>query len=154
MSSKAQLLETVRSELKRQFERLAASADEARSAATDPDSKAESKYDTRSLEASYLAAGQARQVEELAAALQRLESLEPHDFDLTDPVGPGALVELETGEETQYYLLVPAGGGVSIVHDGREITLLTPDSALYQALLGKAVGDALESPDGFVSEVA
>jgi uncharacterized protein (DUF2345 family) len=65
MSPKSALLERIRVELRSQFERLAQAAREAHAAATDPGSKAESKYDTRSLEASYLATGQAKQVEEL-----------------------------------------------------------------------------------------
>jgi len=74
MSSKSALLERIRAELRARFERLAAAAREAHAAATDPGSKAESKYDTRNLEASYLATGQARQVEELAAAIRIFET--------------------------------------------------------------------------------
>ena len=56
---KSTLLEKIRMELKASLEGLTKAALDAHAAATDPGSKAESKYDTRSLEASYLAAGQA-----------------------------------------------------------------------------------------------
>ena len=46
-------------------------------AATDPGSKAEGKYDTRSLEMSYLAAGQARQAEALGEGIEKLRRFEP-----------------------------------------------------------------------------
>jgi hypothetical protein len=69
---KTALLEKIRTELNAQLDRLTRAAMDAHAAATDPDSKAEGKYDTRSLEASYLAAGQARQVEEIAEAVKTL----------------------------------------------------------------------------------
>jgi len=52
------------------------------------------------------------------------------------------LVETELGA----FLLVPVAGGLEIGHEGREITLLTPDSALYRKLLGMRVGESLETP--------
>jgi hypothetical protein len=36
---------------------------------------------------------------------------------------------------------------------GLEVTLLTPESALYQKLLGLSVGDVLEDPVMMVMEV-
>ena len=47
---KSDLLELIRVELRSRLERLAKAAMDAHAAATDPGSKAESKYDTRSLE--------------------------------------------------------------------------------------------------------
>lgn len=146
MSFKAELLDHIRAELGRQLERLTIAARDAHAAATDPDTKAESKYDTRSLEASYLASGQARQVEEMTEALQLLENFEPRDLGPEDTVEAGALVEILSDDETLHYLLAPAAGGLTVNHDEREVTLLTPSSRLYQSLLGTLVGDSL--PDG------
>ncbi len=123
-------------------------------AATDPDSKAEGKYDTRSLEASYLAAGQARQVDELAEAVRIFEAFAPQDFSMEDPIEMGALVEADIRGETSWLLLVPAAGGMIIEMDGQEITLLTPASALYQNLLGTRAGDFLEELELLVIEVS
>lgn len=134
--------------------RLSNAALEAHAAATDPGSKAEGKYDTRSLEASYLAAGQARQVTELADAVRLFESLSLPDFAMDDPIDAGALVEVEVAGEPSWFLLAPAGGGVSVTHQGREITLLTPSSALYQKLRGLQVGDSLDDPPLLVTELA
>lgn len=154
MSPKARLLDLVRRDLRQSLERLRASAAEAHAAATDPDSKAESKYDTRSLEASYLAAGQARNVEELAQALERLERLEAKDFEITDPVACGALVETDRDGVPAWYLLLPAGGGHELEFEGRSITLLAPDSRLYQALDGKTMGEVCDDPDLMITEVS
>jgi len=151
---KAEILEKIRSELRAQLERLAKAALEAHAAATDPGSKAESKYDTRNLEASYLASGQAKQVEDLAEAVRIFEGLALDNFGMEDAIDAGALVEVEIGDEPQFFLLVPAAGGVVIPHDGINVTLLTPASGLYRKLVGMKVGDSLEEPPLMVTEVS
>ena len=143
---KHELLARIRTDLRAQLERLSRAAFEAHAAATDPGSKAEGKYDTRSLEASYLAAGQARQVDELAAAVRTFDALILPDFEMDDAIDAGALVEVELQGESSWYLLVPTSGGTIIEHDGMEITLLTPASTLYQNLLGLHRGESLETP--------
>ena len=140
---KSALLEKIRVELKASLERLTKAALDAHPAATDPGSKAESKYDTRSLEASYLAAGQARHVDELAEAVRIFEALRLPEFSADDAIDAGALVELEIRGETSLLLLVPAAGGMVIEENGQQITLLTPASTLYQKLSGMRQGDLL-----------
>lgn len=143
---KSELLERIRAELRARLERLSKAAYEAHAAATDPGSKAEGKYDTRSLEASYLAAGQARQVDELAEFLRIFEALSLPDFQMDAEIDAGALVEADLNGENAGFLLVPASGGLVIVHNRMEITLLTPESALYRKLLGMRIGESLDVP--------
>jgi hypothetical protein len=151
---KSALLAQIRAELRARLERLSKAAMEAHAAATDPGSKAEGKYDTRSLEASYLAAGQARQVDELADAVRIFDALALPDFDMDAPIDAGALVEADLAGETSYFLLVPTSGGMVVSHEDREITLLTPDSGLYRKMLGLRVGDSLDEPALMITEVA
>lgn len=150
---KSALLEKIRMELKASLERLAQSAMDAHAAATDPGSKAEGKYDTRSLEASYLAQGQARQVDELAAAVRAFEAFTLRDFTMEEPIDAGALVEVEMQGEISWLLLAPAAGGMVIEQGGQEITLLTPASALYRKLLGMRAGDFLDDDALWILEV-
>lgn len=150
---KSRLLEHLRADLRARLERLTAAAMEAHAAATDPGSKAEGKYDTRSLEASYLAAGQARQVDELADTVRVFETLRLPDFGMDDAIDVGALVEVDLAGEPAWFLLVPAAGGTVIAHEGMEITLLTPASPLYRKLAGLRIGDSLETPALTVTEV-
>ncbi len=150
---KSDLLTRIRGDLRARLERLSNAANEAHAAATDPGSKAEGKYDTRSLEASYLAAGQARQVDELAASVRTFDSLVLPDFEFEDVIDAGALVEIELHDESSWYLLVPTAGGTVVSHDDMEITLLTPASALYQKLLGLRRGESLDDPPLRVSDV-
>jgi hypothetical protein len=150
---KSLLLAQIRQELHSRFDRLSKAAHEAHAAATDPGSKAEGKYDTRSLEASYLAAGQARQVDELAEAVRIFEALTLSDFSSSDPIDAGALVGAKLHGEMVFFLLVPSSGGLEIQHEGQEITLLTPASDLYRKLLGMRIGESLDQPALTVTEV-
>jgi endo-alpha-1,4-polygalactosaminidase (GH114 family) len=150
---KSELLEKIRAVLRANLERLVRAASEAHAAATDPGSKAEGKYDTRSLEASYLAAGQARQVDDLAASLRTFEALNLPVFEPHHAIDAGALVETQLYNETSYFLLVPTAGGLDLLHEGRQITLLTPESPLYQRLLGLHVADSLSAPPLIVTAI-
>ena len=141
------ILTQIRAELRARLDRLSKAACEAHAAATDPGSKAEGKYDTRSLEASYLAAGQARQVDELAESVRIFETLTLPDFEMDDAIDAGALVEVALNGESGFFLLVPASGGLVIMHEDQEITLLTPDSGLYRKLLEMRVGESLDAPN-------
>jgi hypothetical protein len=151
---KSVLLEKIRTDLKQRLEVMIRAAMDAHVAATDPGSKAESKYDTRNLEESYLASGQARQVEELAETVRIFDALALPDFTMDDAIDAGALVEVDDDGETQFYLLVPAAGGLVISHEGMEITLLTPESGLYRSLIGVRVPHLLEHPPLLVTELS
>lgn len=115
----------------------------AQAAATDPDSKAENKYDTRTLEASYLARGQALRVAETEGALAEWETMPVLSWRPMDPVNTGAVVTVADAEGERSFFIGPAGGGTSVTPDGREFTVLTRDSPLGKQLLGRREGDVL-----------
>jgi hypothetical protein len=112
-----------------------------RAEATHESSKAESKYDTRGLEASYLARGQSRQAAEIEAAIAEFEKLPVKKFGAGEPIGLGALVELESAGENLFYFIGPRAGGTEVVHDKKEILVITPQSPLGEQLLGKRQGE-------------
>jgi transcription elongation GreA/GreB family factor len=115
-----------------------------RAEATHESSKAESKYDTRGLEASYLARGQSKQAAELEIAIAEFEKLPVKKFADGEAIGIGALVELENGGEKLFYFIGPRAGGTEVMHDRQEILVITPQSPLGEQLLGKKSGDRLE----------
>ena len=139
-----QIIDSLRAEL----DTCLSAARAASSAATDPDSKAENKYDTRSLEASYLARGQALRVGELQEALHAFETLNVRRFDAGDAAGLSALVTLKTEDGESHYFLGPAAGGTEVRHDGQEVMVITPGSPLGQKLMGRAVGNTVQMPVG------
>ena len=112
-----------------------------RAEATHESSKAESKYDTRGLEASYLARGQSKQAAEIEVAIAEFEKLPVKKFGAEDVIAIGALVELENGGENLFYFIGPRAGGTEVLHDKREILVITPQSPLGEQLLGKKSGD-------------
>ena len=118
-------------------------AEYARAEATHEQNKPESKYDTRGLEASYLARGQSRQAAELEAALAEFQKLGVKKFAATDPIALGALIELELAGEKNFYFLGPRAGGTEIEHDRKEILVITPQSPLGEQLIEKKAGDSL-----------
>jgi hypothetical protein len=65
------------------------------SEATQEESKAENKYDTRGLEASYLAGAQAKRVEELQAVLAVFKNFPLKNFNDEDRISLTALIEVQ-----------------------------------------------------------
>lgn len=116
------------------------SARAAHAEATDEQSKAENKYDTRGLEASYLAQGQSRQAAEIAQAMQQYESLPTTPFPANAPVQVGALVELQRGRERTVYFIGPRAGGTEVESDGETILVITPQSPIGLHLMGQRQG--------------
>jgi transcription elongation GreA/GreB family factor len=112
-----------------------------RAEATHESSKAESKYDTRGLEASYLAHGQSKQAAELEAAIAEFEKLAAGKLAVNGSIDIGSLVELETGGESSFYFVGPRAGGTEVIHDRKEILVITPQSPLGEQLVGKKAGD-------------
>jgi transcription elongation GreA/GreB family factor len=109
----------------------------ARAEATHEQSKAENKYDTRGLEASYLARGQSRQVAEIEQAIEKFEKMPAREFAPGEPIDTGAVVELTSGREKNLYFIGPRAGGTEIIFEKREILVITPESPLGAQLLGK-----------------
>lgn len=141
---KASIVQQVVARLDAELRRYAKAAQIARAEATDEQSLAENKYDTRGLEASYLAHGQSRQVVETEQAREQYASLPLHVFGPAEPLGVGALVELEHAGERAWYFLGPAAGGAEVECDGREVLVVTPQSPLGRLLIGKRQGEQIQ----------
>ena len=115
----------------------------AHDAATNEESAPENKYDTRGLEASYLAGAQSKRLAELERDIDALKRFQPQAFDRDDPIALGALVELDNGTEQRVVFLAPFAGGLRVVFRGGEVSVITPQSPLALRLLGATVGDEL-----------
>jgi transcription elongation GreA/GreB family factor len=141
---KQALIRRIVSRLASDLETCIKAAYAARFEATHEQSKAESKYDTRGLEASYLARGQSKQAAELMQAIEAFEALPPRTFSADDGIDVGALVELETNGARTFYFIGPRAGGTEVQHETKEVIVLTPQSPLGQQLAGKKQGDTLQ----------
>jgi len=145
---KSQLLKLIVAALSENLEVLTKAARASHAEATHESNKAESKYDTRGLEAAYLAGGQARQAREILEAIKLFEALPAREFAADEPIDLGALVELEADGRRAFYFIGPKGGGLEIRHQRREIMVITPQSPLGQNLMGRKAGDRWKAPVG------
>jgi transcription elongation GreA/GreB family factor len=141
---KRALVQKIVSHLEAELELYAKAARASHAEATHEQSKAENKYDTRGLEASYLARGQSRQVAEAEQALKQFQSLVLRAFAPDDAIDLGAFVELHRKKEKSFYFLGPRAGGTEITHDDKEILVITPQSPLGAQLVGKKQGNRLQ----------
>src|SRR5438105_15873706 len=104
---KAPLLKQIIERLNENLAVLEKAAQASHAEATHESSKAENKYDTRGLEAAYLAGGQARQARELLESIKLYSGLTPRDFASDEAVDSMALIELELDGARALYLLAP-----------------------------------------------
>lgn len=112
--------------------------------ASGAETKSEGKYDTRAIEAAYLAQAQAEQLSLAKESLGKFRRFVPPPYDLNDEIGPGALVEVEQDGEICFYFLAPTGGGLVTDYLGCEVTVVTPESRMYQQLEERKLGDTLD----------
>ena len=141
--NKRALIKKILAQLTAELEVYFRAAHAAHAEATHEQNKAENKYDTRGLEASYLARGQSRQALETKAAITAFEKMVPRKFGVGEPVELGALVEVEQRKERTLYFIGPKAGGTEVVHEGREVLVITPQSPLGAQLQGKKSGERL-----------
>ena len=128
-------------QLSAELDTLTMATKNAISTATNKEHQAKSKYDTFSLESSYLARGQAKRVEECTDALERLQMLPLKDLDDHSLIQLSALVQLEEENgNTRTLFFGPAAGGKELTVENETITIVTAKSPLGRAVLGKKTG--------------
>jgi transcription elongation GreA/GreB family factor len=135
---KAELLAT----LTRTLEALEQAHADAAEGATHAEAKPENDKDTRAIEASYLARGQAMRVEALRTGVAALKAMPTTELAADALVSLGALVEVEEDDATLRFFLAPEGGGSKLAH--ATVQVVTPSSPLGQALLGRGAGESFE----------
>lgn len=138
---KAAVLQAVTTKLEAELATLRQASEAAYDAATGEESRPENQYDTRALEASYLAAGQAKRVQDTERMITVLKSF---PTTASSVAGSGALVEAESEERSFWFVLLPFGAGITVEVAGRKISVVTLDSPLGQAMSGKKSGDSFE----------
>lgn len=107
--------------------------------ATHEEAKPENDKDTRALEQQYLARGQAMRVEALKAGVSAASTM---SLAPVDSARVGAVIEAEDDEgQTVRFFIAPEGGGLKL-KSGAQV--LTPNSPLGAAMIGKREGDEFE----------
>jgi len=131
--------------LKKELSQAVNAANEAHASAIDDQSIAETQYDTLAIEASYLAEGQSRRVQELHAAIKDYQTLSLLKFNDNNVIALSALVQLAgTNQEQNWFFIGPAAGGFRCQLNNQHITVLTPKSPMGLALIGKFLDDDVD----------
>lgn len=150
LMNKRKLLDLVIKEVELRYEALAKSALEAKDAATNEESKAENKYDTRGLEASYLAGAQAERSEKLKESLFYLQKITDEDLvNKNKEVKLLSIVKLADEDNSERYLFItPAQGGIKVKMNQTDIQTITLSSPIGKLLLSKKLGDEVSLKQG------
>ena len=142
--NKTDLLKSIIERLEIDLDMIQRAAQTAYETATAEENIAENKYDTLSLEASYLATGQARRMEEIRQACKAYQQLTMRDYDPERGIQISNLVQLEDAQGHQQLLFLgPEAAGLQIGTGPSKVTVITPRSPLGQQLLGKFEGDEI-----------
>ena len=145
MPSTQDLLEILVLELTQDLEELTRRAQETAAGAVHEEARPEDDKDTRALEQTYLARGQAERVATVSRSLQLIQSLRPADFTDDQPIASTALVTIEDEEGVEKTVfLLPVAGGKKLALAHETVQVITPSSPLGEGLLGKTEGDELE----------
>ena len=143
--NKHALLQAIIERLGVDLDMIQRAAQSAYETATAEENIAENKYDTLSLEASYLATGQARRMEEIRQARSAYLQLTLRDYDPERGIQVSNLVWLEDEDgRRQWLFLGPEAAGLKIGEGDGLVTVITPRSPLGQQLLGKVEEDELD----------
>lgn len=144
--NKSALRDAILAQLRAELALQVRAAQLARDEAISEESRAESKYDTHSQEAAYLAEGQAKLAGEIDESLALYSALALPAFAPDAVIALGAVVELTARGRSAWYFLGPRAGGLELRIDEKEILVLTPQSPLGRQLLGKRAGDTVQMP--------
>lgn len=111
---------------------------EARQASIEAPSKMESRYDSTKSEQDWLAHGLAIMSAQHKAAIQEIQTI---DLTPRDHVRIGSLVttEEDTGGMSEIYILLPSGTGTTVEVEGKKVLVVTPESPMGKAVMGKDV---------------
>jgi Transcription elongation factor, GreA/GreB, C-term len=85
--------------------------------------------------------GEEKQVEQWKQQRLTLAFLPSRQYGPEDVIVPSVLVEIELADRALWVLMVPNHGGLISHFGGKPVQVLTPQSPLGEALLGKKIGD-------------
>lgn len=108
--------------------------------------QAEGKYDTRKVEASYLAGGQAKRLTQIACEINLLQNMNIAK-KTSISITVGSCFQLNT---ESIYFLSPQTGAMTINFENQAITIISLKSPIGEAALDLEVNDSfeIEAPQG------
>lgn len=144
MISKKKIVEALIEKLNSELIEVESAARSTRDLATAPDLKSEGKYDTRAIEASYLASAQNKRVEEIKLDIQMLEDLEIHIETPASKLQLGSLGLINCNGQERYYFISSTSGGSMLMIDNQPVLVISVFSPIGDAALGLGKGESFE----------
>lgn len=133
------LIEKLNSELKE----IEGAAKSTRDLVTADDLKSEGKYDTRAIEAGYLASAQNKRVEEIKMDIQMLEELSLQ-IEHASKMQLGSLGLIRCNGQERLYFLSSTSGGSMLMVDDHPVLVISVFSPIGDAALGFGPGESFE----------
>jgi len=126
---------------------LSEAAHSAKEYVTEGDVKSEGKYDTRAIEASYLAGAQEKRVEEIKLDIQMLKDLELHP---SNTIQLGSLAKIKFQNVERWYFISSTAGGSMVNVEGTSVLVISVFSPIGNAALNLEAADTfeVETPTG------
>lgn len=139
---KALIMKQLREKLQTDLDEAKAAYETSHKLVTDQELKAEGKYDTRAIEAGYLAGAQKRRLEELEQELALLNEVNLEHTNETASVG--SLVEIEFNQMKRWYFISSTSGGSILQLGQQNILVISAFSPIATELIGLAKGESFE----------
>ena len=141
MIDKKIILEKLIEKLQLELIEVETAAKSTKDLVTADDLKSEGKYDTRAIEASYLASAQLQRVEEIKTDIQMLKDIEVAQ---TQKIQMGALALIEYKGNARYYFLTSTSGGTMLTVGENTMLVISVFSPLGNGALGLIAGESFE----------
>jgi len=142
MVNKQEIIDQLLSKAKDDHQKAKTAFDQSREHATGADMKAEGKYDTRSIEASYIAGAQQVRLTELEQEIKLLEEISIEHIN--DSVSVGSLVHLLHNGSKRLYFISSTSGGHMLKIEEHVVLIISAFSPLGVELIGLISGDDFE----------
>jgi transcription elongation GreA/GreB family factor len=142
MNMKKTILDHLKLTLEEELKKARDAYETSHKHATDSELKADGKYDTRSIEAGYLAGAQKKRVEELELEIKLIEEV---NLDhVNDTVSVGSLVSLKHNNQQRKYFISSTSGGSMIKVEDEVVLVISAFSPLGSEVIGLKKGDSFE----------
>lgn len=139
---KEKLIEALKEKVQAELSEIKKAFQSSHSLATSSEMKSEGKYDTRSIEAGYIAGAQQKRVQELELELGLLDEININH--LPDTVSVGSIVEIKYNDLTRVYFISSTGGGSFLSVEDHTVMVISAFSPIGAEVIGLAKNDEFE----------
>ena len=136
------IIQDLKSKIQEELDKAKSAFETTRNHASEKELKAEGKYDTRSIEAGYLAGAQKKRVDELELEIQLLD-----EMNIDHPpekVSVGSLVEITLNNQNRLYFISSTSGGSLLNIQNNPVLVISAFSPIGSEAIGLEKGDTFE----------